>query len=194
MIMGKVCNYIVLLHFFADRNQSGWLIALGLRCVRYIAWYWEFPGSSTSFPPFQRWWCICTWHDGCPMSRLWCCIFLFVWLKPPPGPQVECLTMSPEMSYKNITYQNIALGQPWPFTWWLVIGRRASIVAIIGKADTLHSLITKGYRMEKRYIPLQCRSLRIFCVDCEQTFSFDGEIVPRRKGKAHMIYFDKGVA
>lgn len=41
----------------------------------------------------------------------------------------------------------------------------------------------KGYRMEKRFIPLHCRSLRFFCKGCEQPFSIgDGEVVSRPKG------------
>lgn len=32
-----------------------------------------------------------------------------------PYPRVECLTMSAEMNYNNIIYQDIALEQPWQF-------------------------------------------------------------------------------
>lgn len=46
------------------------------------------------------------------------------------------------------------------------------------KADFIYrnSLITKGYRVEKRFIPLNSRPICFFCGNCERPFTFgDGE-------------------
>ncbi|RAL08345.1 tetratricopeptide repeat domain protein [Aspergillus homomorphus CBS 101889] len=40
---------------------------------------------------------------------------------------------------------------------------------------TRDRLITKGYRMEKRLIPLKCRPIRFFCDYCDQIFTFGEE-------------------
>ncbi|KAL2871372.1 tetratricopeptide repeat protein [Aspergillus lucknowensis] len=47
-------------------------------------------------------------------------------------------------------------------------------------------LITKGYRMEKRLIPLDSRPIRFFCSECEKPFSLseDGQIIERQRNTA----------
>lgn len=59
----------------------------------------------------------------------------------------------------------------------------SKLLYMIDRTDCRSRLITKGYRMEKRFIPLQCPSLRIFCYECEHTFVLEGEVVPREKGR-----------
>ncbi|KAL5339735.1 hypothetical protein BJX70DRAFT_363011 [Aspergillus crustosus] len=48
---------------------------------------------------------------------------------------------------------------------------------------TRDRLITKGYRMEKRLIPLDSRPIRFFCNECERPFalSHDGETIEREQ-------------
>ncbi|PYH48158.1 uncharacterized protein BP01DRAFT_413884 [Aspergillus saccharolyticus JOP 1030-1] len=40
---------------------------------------------------------------------------------------------------------------------------------------TRDRLITKGYRMEKRLIPVNCRPIRFFCDNCDKVFTFGEE-------------------
>ncbi|KAF9891338.1 hypothetical protein FE257_004193 [Aspergillus nanangensis] len=55
--------------------------------------------------------------------------------------------------------------------------------AVAAYVMTRDRLITKGYRMEKRLIPLDCRPLRFFCSSCERHFAFgaDDERVDRER-------------
>ncbi|KAH1762083.1 hypothetical protein EMGR_004868 [Emarellia grisea] len=50
-------------------------------------------------------------------------------------------------------------------------------------------LITKGYRMEKRFLPLNSRPLRFFCEHCEKQFTMDDkdEIVDRQRDMPSFI-------
>jgi len=53
------------------------------------------------------------------------------------------------------------------------------------------SLITKGYRMEKRLVAFDCRPLRFFCGKCERAFAIDEtERVDRLKSESfyHMAH------
>ncbi|KAL4803284.1 hypothetical protein BDV18DRAFT_145557 [Aspergillus unguis] len=45
---------------------------------------------------------------------------------------------------------------------------------------TRDRLITKGYRMEKRFIPLDARPIRFFCNTCDRPFALDDEMVERQ--------------
>lgn len=37
----------------------------------------------------------------------------------------------------------------------------------------LRSLITKGYRIEKKLVPLNSRPLRFYCQNCDRIFTVD---------------------
>ncbi|KAL4872109.1 hypothetical protein BDV12DRAFT_6703 [Aspergillus spectabilis] len=54
---------------------------------------------------------------------------------------------------------------------------------------TRDRLITKGYRMEKRLIPLDSRPIRFFCSECERPFSLsdDGETIERERNSACFV-------
>ncbi|KAL2841451.1 hypothetical protein BJY01DRAFT_249557 [Aspergillus pseudoustus] len=54
---------------------------------------------------------------------------------------------------------------------------------------TRDRLITKGYRMEKRLIPLDSRPIRFFCSACERPFSLSegGETIERQRNSACFV-------
>ncbi|PLB49391.1 hypothetical protein P170DRAFT_509943 [Aspergillus steynii IBT 23096] len=54
---------------------------------------------------------------------------------------------------------------------------------------TRDRLITKGYRMEKRLIPLDCRPMRFFCNSCERHFAVgdNGERVDRQRNMPSFV-------
>lgn len=50
----------------------------------------------------------------------------------------------------------------------------------------MDSLITKGYRLEKRFVALDCRPVRFFCSKCEKLFTMgEKESVHRHKREYH---------
>ncbi|KAL4794433.1 hypothetical protein BDV19DRAFT_399414 [Aspergillus venezuelensis] len=53
---------------------------------------------------------------------------------------------------------------------------------------TRDRLITKGYRMEKRLVPLDCRPIRFFCSNCERPFSLsEDDAVERQQDTAYLV-------
>ncbi|KAL4945135.1 hypothetical protein BDV06DRAFT_231825 [Aspergillus oleicola] len=66
--------------------------------------------------------------------------------------------------------------------------RYCSGSAIAVYVMTRDRLITKGYRMEKRLVPLDCRPIRFFCNHCERPFSLsEDDVVERRQDAACLV-------
>ncbi|KAL4954001.1 hypothetical protein BDW69DRAFT_164016 [Aspergillus filifer] len=66
--------------------------------------------------------------------------------------------------------------------------RYCSGSAIAVYVMTRDRLITKGYRMEKRLVPVDCRPIRFFCNDCERPFSLgEDDVVERRQDTACLV-------
>ncbi|KAL4967396.1 tetratricopeptide repeat protein [Aspergillus stella-maris] len=66
--------------------------------------------------------------------------------------------------------------------------RYCSGSAIAVYVMTRDRLITKGYRMEKRLVPLDCRPIRFFCNNCERPFSLsEDDMVERQQDTSCLV-------
>ncbi|KAL4911688.1 hypothetical protein BDW62DRAFT_207200 [Aspergillus aurantiobrunneus] len=66
--------------------------------------------------------------------------------------------------------------------------RYCSGTAVAVYMMTRDRLITKGYRMEKRLIPLDSRPVRFFCSNCERLFALgDDEMVERKRSTSMAV-------